>query len=143
MRHFVIATHGYFADGIMDSVRMILGMPENVTSFCAYTEAWENDGGGNADERIIKLLDSFPPDAEIVVLTDLLGGSVCNEFVKQIDRRPFTLLCGLNLPLLLELFSRDDEPLSECLAEVLQLSAGSIKHVNPLVESANLEDTDF
>lgn len=47
-------------------------------------------------------------DKEIIVLTDLFGGSVNNEFLQYINQDHVYLVAGLNLPLLIELVSRLD-----------------------------------
>lgn len=139
MRQFIVATHGTFAAGIMDSIRMLCGEQENVTELCCYTEAWETDGGGLVEQRIAALLDSYPTDTELVVVVDILGGSICNEFIKQMDRRPFHLLAGLSLPLLLELFSRDGEPVGEMIDNSLDIAQAAAKYVNPLVKEIHVD----
>ena len=38
MRHIIVATHGKFAEGILDSVRLIMGEHKEVQPFCAFVE---------------------------------------------------------------------------------------------------------
>ncbi len=47
-------------------------------------------------------------DKEIIVLTDLFGGSVNNEFLQYINQDHVYLVAGLNLSLLIELVSQLD-----------------------------------
>ena len=77
MVHIVVATHGYFAKGILDSIKLICGEQENITYFCAYVDGESmEDGDSEITSKLENLLDSFPKEDEVVVLVDLLGGSV-------------------------------------------------------------------
>lgn len=94
----IIATHGNFALGIYDSLRMISGEHEEIECLCAY-----KDSTIDYTQKIYQLVTEHAYDMEqLLVITDLLGGSVNNEFMKYIKDYEFYLLSGLNLGLLLE-----------------------------------------
>ena len=86
------------------------------------------------------MLDSFPKDEEVVVLVDLLGGSVCNEFIKLIERRPFHLVAGVNLGLLMQFVFAPEELGKEKILEMIEEAKASIVYVNSLI--SNDEETD-
>lgn len=97
----LIATHGDFAKGIYDSLRLIAGEQENVECLCAYTEIID------LSAYVEEYMHTFDFSSNnLVVVTDLLGGSVNNEFMKYIHKYDFHLVSGLNLALLLELVTR-------------------------------------
>lgn len=136
MVHIVIATHGYFAKGILDSIKLICGEQENITYFCAYVDGESmEDGDSEITNKLENLLDSFPKEDEVVVLVDLLGGSVCNEFIKLTGRRPFHLIAGLNLGLLMQFVFTSEELTKEKINEIIGEARQSIVYVNDLVES--------
>ena len=136
MVHIVIATHGYFAKGILDSIKLICGEQENITYFCAYVDGESmEDGDSEITNKLENLLDSFPKEDEVVVLVDLLGGSVCNEFIKLTGRRPFHLIAGLNLGLLMQFVFTSEELTKEKINEIIGEARRSIVYVNDLVES--------
>ena len=56
MRRFLIATHGRFATGIMDSVNLISGRHENVECYCAFL----NGCNGVQREHNKKLNNGLP-----------------------------------------------------------------------------------
>src|SRR5699024_7956739 len=74
MKRFVIATHGNFAAGILDSLELIMGKQENFEAFCAYC-----DGENDIKERVRRLIESKKSDEDLIVVTDLFRGSVNNE----------------------------------------------------------------
>ena len=72
MREVILASHGRFAEGIEDSVTMIIGKQENLKTFGM------RPGESAVDfAEVIKKEILEKPDAEFVILTDLYGASVC------------------------------------------------------------------
>ena len=71
MIKFVLASHGELAEGIYSSVRLILGESADLHTVCAYTQ-----GPDDILKKIEKLFETFEETDEIIVMTDLLGGSV-------------------------------------------------------------------
>lgn len=139
MAHIIVATHGNFAKGIMDSIKLICGQQDNVTCYCAYVDGDNEVDGSRITADLTRLLDSFPEDEEIIVLADLLGGSVCNEFIKLSQHRPFHLISGLNLALLMEIIFAD-EITKESIEEIIGIARNAIVYVNQLVEEDNSSD---
>jgi len=138
MANIIVATHGNFAEGIMDSLRLICGEQKNFTYFCAYV-----DGETQITGDLIDLLDSFPEDEEVVVLVDLLGGSVCNEFIKLTGRRQFHLIAGLNLGLLMQFVFAPEKLTGEDIEKIINEARSSIVYVNQLVEQGDDEIDSF
>lgn len=137
MRQFLIATHGNFAQGIMSSVNLISGEHANVTCYCAYVNGQED-----IDESICKVLDSYNSKDEVVVVTDILGGSVCCAFLRQTHRYNIHVLAGLNLPLLLELFCNVDQPIDQMITIAMQYARQSVCYCNAVMKQ-QLQDDSF
>lgn len=101
------------------------------------------NGEAQISGQLMDLLDSFPKDEEVVVLVDLLGGSVCNEFIKLTGRRPFHLIAGLNLGLLMQFVFAPEELTKEMIEEIIDDARASIVYVNQLVEEGDDELDSF
>lgn len=114
----VIATHGDFAKGIYDSLEMIAGTQNQVELLCAYKDV-AIDYADCIKQIVIR--HNYQKE-HLLVITDLLGGSVNNEFMKYIETYPFFLMTGLNLGLLLELCIYREEMNEQVLEEMVERS---------------------
>ena len=76
----IIASHGRFAEGIMDSLKMIAGEQDHVEPLCAYI-----DRSVDYSARIRQpVADHDYEKQALLVITDLLGGSgITNSRVLQ------------------------------------------------------------
>ena len=138
MRHIIVATHGKFAEGILDSVRLIMGEHKEVQPFCAFVEQ-----GVNLNDQVDALLSSIPETDEILVAADLMGGSVCNEFIRRLDRPGLHIVAGLTLALLLEMIANVDLPIDDVIRSAVELSRESIVYCNPLAVGTPVECGSF
>jgi len=138
-RHYIFASHGTFASGILNSVELILGRQNNIHTLCAYI-----DEGEDLTEQVNHLINSFPADDELVVITDIFAGSVNNEFIRFISRPGFHLIAGLNLPLIIEmLIAPQDEALPALITDSLTNARHSIQYCNQTLDAAQVADKDF
>ena len=103
MRHVIIASHHRFAEGLADTLEFIGGV-ENMRAVCAYVDETP------LEEQVTAAFASVAPDDEVLVLTDILQGSVNQAFAPYICDRVF-LVAGVNVALCLEL-ALSAEPLS-------------------------------
>lgn len=119
MRRYLIASHGVFASGIKSSAEIILGKCDNLDTIDAYVE--ENRPIKNELDAILeKVADSD----EMIVFTDLMGGSVTNAVVLAMAQRPNVyILSGMNLPLIVEVLSIGDTMPIDELLEMAVLNA--------------------
>lgn len=114
--HILLATHGRFAEGIKSSIELIMGKVENLETMNCYC-----DNEVKTSEIIQKTVSEFNYDtAKLLVVTDLFGGSVNNEFIKYIDDYPFILVTGLSLPLLLQLIMHSEKLDEETINEIIE-----------------------
>jgi fructoselysine and glucoselysine-specific PTS system IIA component len=99
MRHVILASHAHFAQGIAESVALLAGTPCDIRVLSCFVDG-NNDVAALAQQEIGTIADGD----EVVVCTDLLGGSVNNEFLKIVQGRANVhLITNMNLPLLLTL----------------------------------------
>ncbi len=99
MRHIVIASHAHFADGIAESITLLVGIPCDIRTISCFV-----DGTTDVAAAVRATLADIPEADEVVVCTDLLGGSVNNELLSIVQEIPnIYLVTNMNLPLLLTL----------------------------------------
>jgi fructoselysine/glucoselysine PTS system EIIA component len=141
MRRFLIASHGRFAEGIYDSLRMIMGEQKNVATLCAYV-----DHKKDIKEEVKQIIASLAANEELIVITDLFGGSVNNEFMRYLSDWRIHLISGLNLPLLIELVgsAEDELPTNEWLLQKVNSTKNTIQYCNELLRQQELvEEENF
>lgn len=143
MRKFLLASHAYFAEGIYSSLRMILGDQKNIDTICAYTT-----DNYDLKKEIASILKSLQADDELIIITDIFGGSVNNEFMNIIGEtdKKIYLVSGLNLPLLIELVSRefDDGNTCDIIEQSLLSSRKMIQFCNKVLKtSTTIKDDEF
>lgn len=139
MRQFIIASHAHFAAGINESVSLLSGERDNVRTLSMYV-----DGNNDLAAAAAKMLDETPVGDDLVVCTDLFGGSVNNEFTSIVQRRPNTyLVTNMNLPLLIQLlFAEEGRDTAEVIREICAADDTRVKFVNDLIEDTE-DDEEF
>ena len=91
MKHFILASHGHFAQGIYESVKIILGEQPNVHVICGYV-----DGNMDVKESISNVMKQIPKEDSIIACSDLMGGSVNNELMSYTVNDNFHLITGIH-----------------------------------------------
>lgn len=139
MRQFIIASHAHFSAGINESVSLLSGERDNVRTLSMYV-----DGNNDLAAAAAKMLDETPEGDDLVVCTDLFGGSVNNEFTSIVQRRPNTyLVTNMNLPLLIQLlFAEEGRDTAEVIREICAADDTRVKFVNDLIEDTE-DDEEF
>jgi fructoselysine and glucoselysine-specific PTS system IIA component len=137
MRKFLIATHGHFAKGIQSSLEIIVGATENVFTIEAYV-----NGNRSIEDEVNEILKEVKDDDELIVFTDLLGGSITNQVLKFALRDNVHVVSGLNLPLLIDVILSDTEtPIREILENSISNAKEQIVYVNKLIHSTQEESS--
>lgn len=134
----IIASHGKMAEGMKNSAEIIIGKNDKIDTICAYI-----DETIDYQKLIKETIESHDyHHRKLIVLTDLLGGSVNTEFLKYINDFEFYLISGVNLPLLIELAVRDSIK-QEDLISILDNCQNNIRLFSKLSISEYEEDDDF
>ena len=139
MRQYIFASHAHFATGIKESTELLSGARDNVHDLSMFV-----DGRTDVAEEAAKLLATFDPADDVIVCTDLFGGSVNNEFTKIVQTRPRTyLVTNMNLPLLIQLlFSDESAPVEETIRAIVAADDMRVKFVNDLLVDDD-EEVEF
>ena len=98
----ILATHGEFAEGILQSGTMIFGEQENVKAVTLHP----SDSPESLKERMLAAIATFDNQNEVLFLVDLWGGTPFNQANTLCGEHPnWAIVAGLNLPMLIEAYS--------------------------------------
>ncbi|MWN31447.1 PTS mannose transporter subunit IIAB [Gilliamella sp. Pra-s54] len=98
----ILATHGEFAEGILQSGTMIFGEQENVKAVTLHP----SDSPESLKERMLEAIATFDNQDEILFLVDLWGGTPFNQANNLCgEHNNWAIVAGLNLPMLIEAYS--------------------------------------
>lgn len=124
MRHIVIASHHRMASGLADTLAFVAGVP-NVHALDAYM-----DGADEIETQVAELMDGFDDGDEVLVFTDMLGGSVTQRFAPYANERVH-VICGMSLPLVLEIALGHPDPLAaDEIHDVIDSARQGMLYVN-------------
>lgn len=75
MRKLLVATHGRFASGIMETFKLIMGENEDISEISAYVEP-----GFDMQKEAEKKIHELNEEDELIIVADIMGGSIANTF---------------------------------------------------------------
>ena len=136
MLKFFISSHGHFASGIKSSVEILMGPNPRITVFDAYVTQ------ESVQENLDRFYENVEPEDQVILLSDLYGGSVNQVMYTYLDRPNTRLIAGVNLALVLELAVKE-EISDEELAELVEQSRMMLRVVELDMSEAKEEDEDF
>ena len=124
MVRILITSHGTMAEGMAQSVRMLVGEQDHLDIVTFEEEM----GAEELEERFRSVLGETSDDHQYLVFCDILGGTpfnVVSRFSYQNDN--IAVIYGMNLPLVIEalMISGDGEVCLQQLAKDLMSKAGS------------------
>ena len=132
----MIATHGAFAKGAKSALDIIAGEMDNVFLIQAYL-----DDSRPVEDELEDVLATITDNDELIIFTDLLGGSVNNIMLRNALRENVHIVSGFNLPLLIEIVLSDaDTPAIEVIEDAINNAKGQMVYVNKLITLNNDND---
>jgi len=138
VRKFLIATHGNLATGVKSTLDIIIGQTENVFLIEAYVK--ENKG---IESDLSALLKKLGKNEELIIFTDLLGGSITNQAVRFTHGRNVHIISGFNLALLIEvLMAETSTPAEEVIETAVQNAKEQIVYVTKQIASNQIENNN-
>lgn len=135
-KKLLIATHSVFADGIKNAMELVTGEQNSVSTLCAYTNDMTE-----VETPIKEIIDALCDDEELIVTTDIFGGSVNNEFMKYLSKSNIYLIAGVNLPLLFELIMNlESENTIQMIETAVKNARKQLQYCNPLIQCSIIEE---
>jgi len=123
----ILASHGEFAKGILQSGAMIFGEQENVQA----VTLMPSEGPDDLKAKMKDAIASFDNQDEVLFLVDLWGGTPFNQanslFEEHKDK--WAIVAGMNLPMVIEAYaSRSSmESAQEIAAYILKTAKEGVK----------------
>ncbi|MFV0558483.1 MAG: mannose/fructose/sorbose PTS transporter subunit IIA [Enterococcus sp.] len=99
----ILASHGEFAEGILQSGSMIFGEQENVKAVTLMPSEGPDDVKAKMEEAIA----SFDNQDEVLFLVDLWGGTPFNQANTLLEghKDNWAIVAGMNLPMVIEAYA--------------------------------------
>lgn len=137
MRRFIFASHHKLAYGLKDTVDFLTGATKAIYDINAYLD----DETKDIDTVVAELFASFDDEDEVVVLVDMMGGSVYQKFYPYMSDKVH-VICGMNLPMALSfvLAPEDERLTSEKVEQVLMDCKNQLVYVNKMAASVDEDD---
>ena len=138
MRKFLIATHGTLASGIQNALRIITGEIDRVMVIDAFA------GPENPVNQIQIYFDQLNDQDEVIILTDLPGGSVNQMLIRYVKRPQTHLVSGVNLSLVLALIL-DPGEMDTCslIRQAIPEARQQMLYINEKVDQMSAELNAF
>lgn len=134
----LLVSHAYMAKGVKSSVELILGPQENLYAMSAYVDQ------DIPFEKEIKDFLSENTNEKIVILTDLLGGSVNNEIIQLVaNMENVILLTGMNLIMVMSVLLTTDDTIDEQIDDIIDGSKNGILRCSQVDIQSDAELDDF
>ena len=136
MKKIFIASHGKLASGFRSSLEVLLGSAEKVTIFDVYLD------DSNFESILISYLEKQSKEDQILLLSDLYGGSVNQIMARYTYEESVLLIAGVNLAFVLEIVAQGDNHISKNdLNEIIKNSREALKLVE--LEAVPEQDNFF
>ncbi|AYE58201.1 PTS N-acetylglucosamine transporter subunit IIBC [Lactiplantibacillus plantarum] len=135
-RKIILASHHQFASGLADTVNFISNNAADIVALTAYMD------NQPVEQQVKSLMASIPAEVEIVILTDMLAGSVKQQFFNYRMRPHTQIISGMNLPLALAiaLEPTDHELTDQRVCDLITQAQESIVSVNQM--SIEMDDDE-
>ncbi len=134
MKQILIATHGKMASGIRYTAEMIGGASDAITTIDAYVHAEDN-----VEKQFEEYFESHKDD-RIIVVTDLMGGSVNQKLMGYVKPDKISLITGMNLPLVVQLLFADENITDAELQEYVKESREELQMVGVVAQESENEN---
>lgn len=133
-RQIILASHSNMAKGLADTLNFVSGGIENLTAIAAYVD------NRPIDEAIAEAMANVADDDELIILTDMTGGSVNQNFFSYRTRPHTHVVSGMNLPLAFALAMEDADGYlaEEDVRRIVEEAKAEIRYINDI----SLDDDD-
>lgn len=140
MIQIILASHGDLAKGMKDTLNMIIGDVSMIEAFSSYRN--EDVSVRDTVEVIVK--EKYT-EADIFILTDIIGGSVNTEMMSLIKEYPkIHVISGMNLSVVIAIATQTNEISESLLQQIIQESQQGIIDCNKLLnEFKNIQEEEL
>lgn len=136
MLRLFVASHGSIASGMKSAANILLGKSDNLTAFDAYIDE------RNLKDELEKYFQSVPASDQVIMISDLFGGSVNQTMYMFLSRPNTSLIAGMNLAIVLDLSLRTESISQDELKEIVLQNKEALQLVE-LTSNEAKEDNFF
>ena len=138
MKKIIIASHQYLAQGLKSTLEYIVPNTVEVIDINAYIE------NISVENQILTSLEQCNEEEQIFVFTDLLGGSVNQEFIDKISKYNIELIAGANLPIIMTIVLRlgEQDLTKDDIRVAIEEARNQLVYVNDLLSTHEIDDDD-
>lgn len=137
MNNILIVTHSTLAEGFYNSTKFLSGKTDDLTFINAYVD------DSDWTKKVEKWLSNQNEVSNAVVMTDLYGGSVNQKMTLLLKEYHFTLITGINLPIVLSMVLEPGELTSTRIIELVKEAKSSLQIVKEPEKAETSNDDDF
>ncbi len=137
MRRLLIASHGRLASGMKSSLNVLIGECDQVTAIDAFCDEL------NFPAALKEYFESIPEDDQVIMMSDLYGGSINQMMYMYLCRNNTFLLSGVNLAIALELAVNQNDFTVEQLELLVEESRQTMKVVRLDESISQQKQKDF
>ena len=101
MVKIILVSHNQLATGMKHAVEMIAGAQPQLTAYGLMP-------GQKPDDIVAEIAMTLPEKEPVLILADLIGGSMCNACMSLLTRDNVRLIGGMNLALILQVVLATD-----------------------------------
>ena len=138
MKKIIIASHQYLAQGLKSTLEYIVPNTVEVIDINAYIE------NISVENQILTSLEQCNEEEQIFVFTDLLGGSVNQEFIDKISKYNIELIAGANLPIIMTIVLKlgEQDLTKDEIREAIEEARDQLVYVNDLLSTQEIDEDD-
>lgn len=138
MKKVIIASHHNLAKGLKATLNYISPNTVEIIDVNAYVDE------ENLEKAVDTALGQFKTGEQIIAFTDMVGGSVNQEFAKRLGEYNLQLISGVNLPVALAIIlSLGEEELSaDMIRMTVEEARQQLVYVNDSLLSQEMDDDD-
>nr|WP_312575906.1 PTS mannose transporter subunit IIAB [Sedimentibacter sp.] len=127
MINILLVTHGDFGKELLKSSEIIIGNIEDAE--CISFNSGENYE--HLSNKVEETIERLTKDNELIVFTDMYGGSPFNAVCKSMKNKDFYHITGINFPLFIDIaVNRNSYSMSEIAEKIIKNGKKSIVFVN-------------
>ena len=139
MNGVLVTAHGKFSEGLVDGLSLITGAQENVIP----VNFLESDGIEGIDKKLHQALDKLKSYKNIIILTDLAGGTPFNRAVMiTSELENSRVLAGVNFQMLYTAVFDGTEEIDLLVENILSEGKNGIRVYEMIENESNENEED-
>lgn len=135
----VLISHGELSKGMANSAQMIVGKSDNIYYYGLMPGEHPSEIVKDIKEEILEK----NIDKKVIIVSDIVGGSMCNSAMELLEFENVTLIGGMNLQLVVDLILQEELSEEDC-ENIVDNSKDGIQLIKKSIVNKDSDDkNDF